>query len=224
VVGVEALARWYHPEFGHASPTEFIDVAERIGIIKPLTEWVLHKACHQVAEWNSSIAQPLTIAVNISPSFFLNNDIVLLVKQVLKDTGIKPCFLELEVTENVMQTDPKNLSAFKELKELGVRLAIDDFGVGYSSFASLKHIKIDTIKIDKYFIDDMLNDHNTKYLITSMIDIAHNFGYEIVAEGVETKEQLITLRELGCDIVQGHLFSKPVSESELLAWLAGLVD
>ncbi len=220
VVGVEALARWRHPEFDHSSPTEFIDVAERIGIIKPITEWILYKACYQAAEWKKSKAQPITIAVNISPSLFLNNDIVTLVKQVLKDTGIKPSMLELEVTENVMQTNPENISVFKELKNLGVHLAIDDFGAGYSSFASLKHIEIDTIKIDQYFIDDMLGDHHTKFLISSMIDIAHNFGYKIVAEGVETNEQLLALKELGCDIVQGHLFSKPVSEKELLAVVA----
>jgi len=219
VIGVEALARWYHPKLGHVSPVDFIDVAERLDIIKQITEWVMYEACHQAAEWKRSENLSLRMSVNISPSLFLNKDIIVLIKQVIKSTGIEPCMLELEVTENIVQTKQENLSIFEEIKNLGVGLAIDDFGIGYSSFASLKHINIDCLKIDKYFIGDMLHDINSKYLISSMINIGQNFGYEVVAEGVEKQEELDILKELGCPIVQGYFFSKPLKSSEFITWL-----
>lgn len=219
VVGVEALARWEHPKLGPVSPQEFISVAEKMGIIKEMTDWILHEACRQTAQWEKTSGLKLKIAVNISPSLFLNRDIIELVKRVLDDTGIDPSILELEVTENVVQTSPENLSIFEEIKSLGVSLAIDDFGVGYSSFASLKHIKIDCIKIDRYFIGDMLQDEHSKYLISSMIDIGKNFGYEIVAEGVESKQELALLEDLGCHYIQGFHFCKPIEGDKLLAWV-----
>lgn len=215
VTGVEALARWHHPKFGQVSPLEFIEVAERIGIIEQLTEWVLYTACNQTIEWEKSGIPSIRMSVNISPILFHDKKIVSLVSQVINETGIKPHMLELEVTENMVQTDPLNLVIFEELRSLGVHLAIDDFGIGYSSFASLKHVKVDSLKIDKYFINDMVTDPDSRYLVSSMIDIGHSFGYEIVAEGVETEEQLAILRELGCDTIQGYLFSKPADENEI---------
>ncbi len=219
VTSVEALARWYHPELGHVSPVEFIEVAERIGIIDAMSEWILYQACYQAVKWKKDYGLSLRMSVNISPITFLNKDIIALVNSVIKDTGIEPHLLELEVTESVIQTDPGNLLIFEELKKTGIRLAIDDFGVGYSSLASLKHIKIDCLKIDQYFVKDMLEDINSKYLITSMIDIGHNFGYEIIAEGVENKEQLIALKELECDTVQGYFISKPLEAGAFINWL-----
>lgn len=224
IKGVEALSRWQHPEFGDVSPHEFIDVAERVGIIDVLTKWVLYTACKQAVEWKRLGVCPLTVAVNISPSLFIDNNFVELVRTVIKDTGIEPEMLELEVTENVVQTDAENLKTFAELQKMGIRLAIDDFGTGYSSFASLKHLNVDSLKIDKYFVSDMSNDEISKYLISSMINIGHTLGHEIVAEGVETVEQLEALKALGCNTIQGFLFCKPITPSELFDKLKSNFD
>ncbi len=215
IIGVEALSRWHHPQLGQISPVDFIATAERIGMIKPLTEWVLSTACNQAIAWKKAGLPALRMAVNISPSHFLAKDIVLLIKRVINETGIIPADLELEITEGVIQTEQQNLSIFKDLKDLGILLAIDDFGTGYSSFASLKHLTIDCLKIDKYFIDDILTDNETQLLITSMIEMGHNLGYKIIAEGVETQAQFDILKELGCEMAQGYLLSKPVSSDEI---------
>jgi diguanylate cyclase (GGDEF)-like protein/PAS domain S-box-containing protein len=219
VTGVEALSRWHHPQLGHVSPVEFIPIAERIGMIKPLTEWLLSTACRQAVDWIDAGCEPLMMAVNISPTHFLNKDIISLVVETIEKSGIAPSNLELEVTEGVVQTDPKNLVIFKELKSVGIKLAIDDFGTGYSSFASLKHLDIDYLKIDKYFIDDMIVNQHSKILVTAMIELGHQLGHEIIAEGVETEKQLDMLKRLNCDVIQGYLFSKPVGGDEMLALL-----
>ncbi len=215
IIGVEALSRWHHPQLGQVSPIDFIATAERIGMIKPLTEWVLITACNQAIAWKKAGLPALRMAVNISPSHFLVRDIVLLIKRVINETGIIPAELELEITEGVIQTEQQNLSIFQDLKDLGILLAIDDFGTGYSSFASLKHLTIDCLKVDKYFIDDILIDNETQLLIASMIEMGHNLGYEIIAEGVETQAQFDTLKELGCEMAQGYLLSKPVSPDKI---------
>ena len=221
ITGVEALARWHHPQLGQVPPVDFVATAERIGMIKPLTEWVLNTACSQAIIWKKAGLPAMHMAVNISPSHFLDKDIVSLIKCVIDKTGMLPAELELEVTESVVQTDKKNLAVFKDLKDLGILLAIDDFGTGYSSFASLKHIHVDYLKIDKYFIDDMHSDKKTLHLICSMIEMGHNLGYEIIAEGVETSEQFNMLKKLDCDTAQGYLFSKPVSATEISKLLKG---
>ena len=221
VIGVEALSRWYHPQLGHVPPLKFIATAERIGMIKQLTEWVLQTACNQAVLWKESGLPPMSMAVNISPSHFLDNDLVPLVKQVISDTAMYPKDLKLEVTEGVIQTNTKNLNILKSLKDLGILLAIDDFGTGYSSFASLKHLNVDFLKIDKHFIDDMSKDNKAHLLIGSMIEMGHILGYEIVAEGIETLEQFDMVEKLGCDTVQGYLFGKPVDASEVIKLLNG---
>lgn len=215
IIGVEALARWHHPKLGSVSPAEFISAAERIGVIEPLTEWALDTACKQLIEWENVGISSVTMSVNVSPSLFSKKKLVSIVKKVIERTKIDPHKLELEITESAAQLNPNNLSVFKELKALGVRLAIDDFGTGYSSFASLKHISVDTLKIDKFFIDDIIHDESAKFLIGSMIAIGHSLSHKIVAEGVENNSQLKVLKELDCDIVQGFLFSKPVSASDI---------
>lgn len=219
IFGVEALARWHHAQLGQVPPTEFIATAERIGMIKPLTEWVLRTACSQLVVWKNNGFCQLRMAVNISPSLFLDKEFVLLVKRIIEEVGIAPTELELEVTEGIVQTDPRNLTVFQDLKDLGVLLSIDDFGTGYSSFASLKHLQADYLKIDKYFVDDMLADKKTLTLVGSMIGMGQKLGYGIIAEGVETLEQLDILKSFDCEIVQGYLFSKPTDAdniSELL--------
>jgi diguanylate cyclase (GGDEF)-like protein/PAS domain S-box-containing protein len=216
IIGVEALSRWHHPELGHVSPVDFIATAERIGMIKPLTEWVLMTACKQLTEWKKQTPnENLRVAINISPSHFLDKALVPLIKRTFEKTGIAPADLMLEVTESVAQTDERNLAVFEALKGLGLRLAIDDFGTGYSSFASLKHLNVDCLKIDKYFIDDMIEDEKAQILVKSMIKMGSELGYEITAEGVETIEQLNLLKELNCMNVQGYLFSKPVKADDI---------
>ncbi len=219
IIGVEALCRWNHAHLGQVPPLEFISVAERIGMIKPLTEWVLYSACREMTQWQKAGLPTVRMAVNISPCHFRDKDLVALVKGVIEETGVTPGDLELEVTEGTVQTHPENLAIIRDLKNYGLQLAIDDFGTGYSSLASLKHLKIDTLKIDRHFIDDMLTDQQSLILIRSMIEMGHNLGYGIVAEGVETAEQLKVLKKLGCETAQGYLFSKPVSAREMTALL-----
>ena len=215
IIGVEALSRWYHPRLGQVSPTEFIATAERIGMIKPLTEWVLKTACSQAVAWRRAGLPTIRMAVNISPVHFLDKDFVSLIKRVIDETGMVPSELELEVTESVVQTDQQNLATFRDLKDLGVLLAIDDFGTGYSSFASLKHLAVDCLKIDRYFINDMLADHKSKILIGSMIEMCRNLEHKIIAEGVETAEQCHTLQQFGCETAQGFFFSTPIDSDEV---------
>ncbi len=224
IIGVEALSRWNHPQLGQVSPIEFIATAEKIGMIKPLTEWVLRTACSQAVAWKNAGFPPIHMAVNISPSHFLDKDFVSLVKRVIDEAGIEPAELVLEVTESVVQTDQQNLSIFRDLKDLGVLLAIDDFGTGYSSFASLKHLTVDCLKIDKYFINDMLIDNKTQLLIGSMIEMGHNLEYGIIAEGVEVAEQCHMLQKLGCETGQGYLFGKPASADKISKSLNTNID
>ncbi|MEO1148040.1 MAG: EAL domain-containing protein [Cyanobacteria bacterium J06638_22] len=215
IIGVEALSRWKHPQLGQVAPDEFVATAERIGMIKHLTEWVLMTACNQAVAWKKAGLPAIRMAVNISPAHLLDTSLVSLIKQVIDETGILPSELKLEVTESIVQTDKQNLSIFQELKDLGVLLAIDDFGIGYSSFASLKHLTVDCLKIDKYFINDMLVDKKSKSLIGSMIELCCNLEYEVIAEGVETVEQRNALHQFGCDTAQGFLFSEPISADKM---------
>jgi len=215
IIGVEALSRWHHPELGQVPPTDFIATAERIGMIKPLSEWVLGTACRQAMAWKKQGFPAMQMSVNISPIHFLDVDIISLVKRIIDETGIPPKELSLEVTETVVQTKKENLAIFRDLKNLGVQLAIDDFGTGYSSLASLKHIEVDCLKIDKYFVDEMLVDDKGFVLIDAMVEMGHKLGYKIVAEGVETLKQLEILKRLGCETIQGYLYSKPIIANEI---------
>lgn len=221
IFGVEALARWKHPLLGQISPIEFIATAEKIGMIKPLTEWVLNKACRQAVAWQQAGLPAIQMAVNISPLHFLDKEIVSLIKRTLYETGIDPTKLELEVTEGAIQTDQRNLSIFKDLKAQGIQLAIDDFGTGYSSFASLKHLTVDCLKIDKYFVDDLIGDKDAQTLVASMIDIGQKLSHTIIAEGIESKEQLAIIKGMGCEMMQGYFFSKPVDAESISALMIG---
>jgi diguanylate cyclase (GGDEF)-like protein len=220
IFGVEALARWKHPLLGDISPIEFIAIAEKIGLIKPLTEWVLNTACRQAVTWLKAGLPPIQMAVNISPIQFLDKDIVSLIKRTVSETGIDPAKLELEVTEGAIQTDQQNLSILKDLKEQGIQLAIDDFGTGYSSFASLKHLTVDCLKIDKYFVDDLFGDKDARTLVASMIDIGQKLSHSIIAEGIESEEQLTIIKDMGCKMMQGYLFSKPVDAASITALMS----
>ena len=208
--GVEALVRWRHPQRGLISPLEFIAIAERIGIIDQLGDLVLSKACRQAAEWRQAGLPDFRMAVNISPLQFNDPALPDSVRHALEISGLPAQWLELEVTESVVQTSGENLESFERIRALGVELAIDDFGTGYSSLASLKYLPIDCLKIDRLFIRDMLEDSDSAVLLGTIVGVAHALGHSVVAEGVEQEAQLQVLRGLGCDTIQGYYFSRPV--------------
>ena len=215
MAGVEALVRWNHPTRGMISPLEFIDIAERIGFINSLGQWVLETACRQGAIWRDMGLPDFQVAVNISSSHFKDPEFTDMVERTLMDSGFPGSWLELEVTESVTQPTVENLSIFNRLKKMGVKIAIDDFGTGYSSLGSLKHLPIDNLKIDRIFIIDMLQDQKSSILLGTIVGVAHALGQIVVAEGVEEEDQVKVLRAIGCDLVQGYYFSKPVAAEEI---------
>ncbi|GGM39671.1 hypothetical protein GCM10011351_27270 [Paraliobacillus quinghaiensis] len=213
MVGMEALLRWDHPKLGSISPTEFIPVAEETGQITAIGEWVLRTACHQNKVWQDQGFQSLSVSVNVSARQFEQGDFIKIVEKALYDSGLNPKFLELEITESIMQNTCESIQALKEVRELGVKTSIDDFGTGYSSLHVLKELPIDTIKIDKSFIDDIENKTNLS-IIKTIIDIGLNLNLDIIAEGIEMQEQFNTLDRLNCGYGQGYLFSRPVPANE----------
>ncbi len=217
MIGVESLVRWIHDEKGMIPPDEFIHIAERIGLIKALGEWVLMTACQQAARWRDMGLPPFQVAVNISPIHFQDPDLVYTVKKVLKKTNWPAEMLELEVTESVVQTTADNLETFNQLRAMNVRISIDDFGTGYSSLASLKYLPIDCLKIDRLFITDMLKDADSSILLGTIISVAHALGHSVVAEGVEDSDQVIALSGMSCDVIQGYYFSRPVVADKIPA-------
>ncbi len=217
LIGVEALARWQHPTKGMISPVEFINVAERIGLIKTLGEWALSTACKQAAAWQDMGLPLFQMSVNISPTHIQDPGIVTTVEQILLKTGWLAENLELEVTESVVQTTGENLSVFKNMREMGLKIAIDDFGTGYSSLASLKYLPITCLKIDRLFITDMLKDPESSILLGTIVGVARALGHSVIAEGVETEEQVKVLSGIGCDTIQGYFFSRPVPPEEIPA-------
>jgi diguanylate cyclase (GGDEF)-like protein/PAS domain S-box-containing protein len=211
ITGVEALMRWTSPELGSVSPMQFIPVAEETGLIVPLGMWALRTACAQNRAWQREGLPPVCMAVNLSPRQFADPDLVADVTSVLKDTGMAPELLELEITESmVMHDSDRAVKLLGEIKALGVRLAIDDFGTGYSSLAQLKRFPIDTIKVDRSFIREIPNDAEDKAITEAIIAMGRSLSLTVVAEGVETEQQQTFLREHLCDEMQGYYFSKPV--------------
>jgi len=213
--GVEALIRWHHPEKGLISPADFIPLAERIGLINVIGNWVLKTACKQAVQWHASGIDKLKMSVNISPIHFQEPSLIPYIKDVLKETGMLASNLELEITESVVQTTGTNVETFEQLRKMGLKIAIDDFGTGYSSLASLKYLPIDCLKIDRAFIIDMLKDANSSILLGTIINVAHALGHTVVAEGVEEYEQVMALNGIGCELIQGYYFSRPVTANEI---------
>ncbi|KAF1046806.1 MAG: putative signaling protein [Herbaspirillum frisingense] len=211
VVGSEALIRWQHPQLGMVSPARFIGLAEETGLILPIGAWVLRAACTQCRQWQLSGHDDISVSVNLSVGQFLQKDLVSSIADVLEDTGLPPASLELELTESLMMTDVEHaIGILAGLKELGVRLSIDDFGTGYSSLAYLKRFPIDVLKIDRSFVRDITIDADDAAITASIISLARHLKLRVIAEGVETDEQLDYLRHYGCDEIQGYLFSPPV--------------
>ncbi len=215
IVGVEALIRWHHPEKGLLSPDKFIHVAERIGLIKQLGDWVLETACHQAVAWREMGLPRLQMAVNISPTHFQDPALAATVVRILAETGWQAANLELEVTESVVQTTGDNIDMFNNLRAIGLKIAIDDFGTGYSSLASLKYLPINCLKIDRLFVIDMLKDPESSIILGAIVNVAHALGHGVIAEGVEGLDQAVALYGIGCEVVQGYFFSRPVVAEKL---------
>jgi len=212
VVGVEALVRWQSRELGLVEPGRFLPLAEEIGLIMGIDQWVIWNACRQHKKWLDQGGAPLTLAINVSGQHFLKNELFLdTVTDVLTETGLDPGLLVLELTEGVLMAHTeKTVQTLHALKRMGVRLAIDDFGTGFSSLSYLKRFPLDVLKIDRSFIHDVTNDPDDAAITLATIDMAHTLKLEVIAEGVETREQLDFLVRNGCDLYQGFLFSKPV--------------
>jgi diguanylate cyclase (GGDEF)-like protein/PAS domain S-box-containing protein len=212
MTGVEALLRWNHPETGAISPGKFIPIAEETGLIIPIGEWVLASACRQARSWIDAGFTSLCVAVNISGCQFKQGNLANLVRQVLEETGLDPANLELELTESILMDNAESaVNMLKELKTLGVNLAIDDFGTGYSSLTYLKHFPIDRLKIDQMFIRNITTDANDASISKAIIAMAHSLRMDVIAEGVETKEQKEFLAAHDCFEMQGYYFCRPVS-------------
>ncbi|MGR9045875.1 MAG: putative bifunctional diguanylate cyclase/phosphodiesterase, partial [Gammaproteobacteria bacterium] len=218
VVSLEALIRWRHPEQGIVAPTDFISLAENLGLIGKIGQWVLVNACRQLKQWQLE-GTAVSIAVNISPLQFRDPTLFEMIEQVLEQTQLSPQYLQLEVTESVMQTQG-DLAIFSRLKKLGIKIAIDDFGTGYSSLASLKDLPIDCLKIDRTFVHDVLFNPQTPVLLGTIIGLANAMDYCLVAEGVETIAQAMVMSGLGCQTIQGYYFSKPVPANEIPSLIA----
>ena len=217
ICGFEALARWRHPQRGWIQPTEFIPVAEETGLIHDLDMWILRQACSQMQRWHTAYPcdPPLAISVNLSPCQFAQPHLVEQIADVLRETGLDPSSLRLELTEGVLMGDHETArDILTRLKRLGVGLKIDDFGTGYSSLAYLAQLPFDTLKIDRSFTLQLSGGDCNSDIVKSILDMAHTLGMEVVAEGVEYNEQIATLISMGCEFGQGFLFSRPVSAQD----------
>ncbi|MFC0236599.1 EAL domain-containing protein [Fictibacillus phosphorivorans] len=215
IIGVEALLRWHHPEWGTISPAEFIPIAEETGLILQIGEWVLHGACRQNKTWQNAGYAPLRMAVNISSRQFQQSDLVERVSRILRETELEPQYLELELTESIIQDSKYAVAKMQQLKEMGIHLSIDDFGTGYSSLSYLKTFPIHTLKIDQSFTRNIYADPKDASLVETIIAMAHNLDLKVIAEGVETEEQLQFLQQKQCNEAQGYYFSRPISAEEL---------
>jgi len=216
IVGFEALVRWQQARSGLTQPLDFIGVAEEIGLIVPLGDWVLETACAQAVAWQRSGCPDLKMAVNLSPRQFAQKDLVAKIAAVLQHSGLDPSLLEIEITESLMMADVEQaVTTLAALKRLGVHVSVDDFGTGYSSLAYLKRFPIDVLKIDRSFVRDIGNDASDAAIVAAIISLAHSLGLSVVAEGVEEQDQLIYLARCGCDTIQGYMVSPPMRAEAL---------
>lgn len=215
VVGAEALIRWAHPTRGILAPVHFLPVIDDIGLSPRLGQWILETACRQAAAWNASGDRSLRIGINLSNAQFQDQRLSTQLSRMLQETGVPPGCIELELTETIVMPHPEEAVALlQQFKAMGLRLALDDFGTGYSSISHLRTLPIDTVKIDRSFIVDVAKSVEDAAIAESMISMAHTRHMHVLAEGIETTDQLALLRRLGCDEVQGYLFSKPVATGE----------
>ncbi|TAJ09190.1 MAG: EAL domain-containing protein [Nitrospirae bacterium] len=220
IIGVEALVRWQHPELGLVPPMQFIPIAEETGLIVPLGEWVLQRACAQTRVWHEMGFAGLRVAVNLSARQFQRQNLLHTITRILLATDLHPRCLDLELTESMMMQDGESASTtLRELRELGVRLSMDDFGTGYSSLSYLRRLPLDTVKIDRSFVKDCTTNQEDATIIKAIISMSHSLKLKVLAEGIETGDQLAVLRAAGCDEAQGYHFSKPLAADQITGLL-----
>jgi diguanylate cyclase (GGDEF)-like protein/PAS domain S-box-containing protein len=220
ISGVEALLRWNHPERGQIQPLKFVPIAEESGLIVPIGQWVLLEACRQARIWIDAGLPPVRIAVNVSALQFASKDFLSSVRAALISTGIDPCNLELELTETVLMQDAESaVQTLRALKAIGVQLAVDDFGVGYSSFSYLRKFPLDALKVDRSFINDISSNPDNAMILSALINIGKSLKHRVVAEGVETEEQLHFLQHEGCSEGQGYFFCRPIIAAKFAEFL-----
>lgn len=216
IVGVEALLRWNNPTLGLIDPVEFIPLTEETGLISHIGEWALREACRVNKAWQNQGYGHISVAVNISPKQFAQQSMPELISKILIETGLQPEYLELEITENaIMENIELATKKLTQIQRMGVRVAVDDFGTGYTSIKYLKHFPLHAIKIDQSFIKELPLNKNDAAITSAVIALAHKLGLTVIAEGVETSEQMAFLLEHNCDVIQGYYFAKPESEEEL---------
>lgn len=221
----EALIRWHHPDLGLVMPDTFIQLTEETGLISPIGEWVMHEACRQAVTWQRDGHEGIGISVNVSARQFKSNEILQNVEDALADSGLSPALLTLEVTEQLMlQNTEQNLSLIANLKDLGVRIAIDDFGVGYSSLNYIKRFNPHKLKIDRSFVHDLVGNPEDEAIVRAIVAMAHSLKMLVVAEGIETEVQRNFLQQEGCDLAQGFFYAKPCSAEDFRAWIADHPD
>ena len=211
LMSTEALVRWEHPEFGLLKPEQFIPLAEETGLIIPLGKWVLMTACRQCSAWNAEGLPPIRVAVNISPRQFRDPALGSTISTILLESNLAPEFLELELTESTLMDDTEaSHTALQRFRSMGVHVCIDDFGTGYSSLSYLKRFPLDALKIDQSFVQDIPTDPDDSAIARAVIGLAHNLRLRVIAEGVESSEQLEFLRTQGCDAIQGDVYSPAI--------------
>jgi diguanylate cyclase len=219
MIGVEALIRWRHPQRGMISPATFVPIAEELGLIVPIGEWVLRRACTEFQTWQGQLRHPVKLAVNLSMRQLQQANFLEMVERVLRETGIDPARLQLELTEScLMQQVNTTIYTLQQLKQLGLAIAIDDFGTGYSSLTYLSKLPIDTLKIDHTFVSQLTVDKNAAVISRTIVEMAHRLQLNVVAEGVETQGQLTFLHQLGCQSVQGFLYSPALKAQDVLRY------
>jgi EAL domain-containing protein (putative c-di-GMP-specific phosphodiesterase class I) len=221
LVGLEALMRW-QSDGNYISPVLFISIAEERGLINELGLWILNDACLKLKDWQSRKLLPstVTLSVNISSRQLQFDGFLDSLSRVLNETGIAPNCLELELTESAVMADPEQcIRIFKHVQQLGCRISVDDFGTGYSSLSYLSSLPLDALKIDRSFVNDIIQDGTNQAIVKAIIGLSHNLGLKVVAEGVETEAQHHFLRDNGCDVMQGYLLSRPVPANELESML-----
>lgn len=217
IVGVEALVRWRDPDKGLMSPAEFIPVAEETGLIRPLGEWILRTACTQAVAWQRNGYEPMRMAVNLSAQQFHQPDLVEKIDQILQETGMQSHLLELELTESVFMKNMEDaIEVLVDLKARDIRIAIDDFGTGYSSLSRLKEYPIDAFKIDRSFAVGIRRGEAGQRLCAAVVALGRALGVDVIAEGIETADQLAILRQTGCAYAQGYLFAAPMRMDDFL--------
>ncbi|HYH06409.1 MAG TPA: GGDEF domain-containing phosphodiesterase, partial [Thermoanaerobaculia bacterium] len=215
----EVLMRWNHPKRGHLPPSQFIPLAERTGLIRSVTDWLLDRAMAQCRTWQDAGA-PIHVAINISAKSLLDQSLPGKVQAALDRWNIDPRFLKIEITESSIMADPTHaLAILSLLQSMGVRLSVDDFGTGYSSLTHLRELPIDEIKVDKSFVMGMTENEADAAIVRTVIDLGHNLGKQVCAEGVEDEATWHRLRDLGCDLAQGYWIARPLPAKELMEWL-----